>query len=45
MPRGKMNKRDTPEFKKLVVQNMMKEKLSYCETARRFEVKGRRHLP
>ena len=45
MPRGKMNKRDTPEFKKLVVQNMMKEKLSYCETARRFAVKGRRHLP
>lgn len=40
-----MNKRDTPEFKKLVVQNMMKEKLSYCETARRFEVKDRRHLP
>ena len=38
MSRGKPNKRYTPEFKKLVVETMMKEKLSYRETARRFEV-------
>ena len=38
MSRGKPNKRYTPEFKKLVVETMMEEKLSYCETARRFEV-------
>ncbi len=38
MPKGKPNKRYTPEFKKLVIETMMAEKLSYCETARRFDV-------
>ncbi len=38
MPKGVPNKRYTPEFKKLVVEAMRKEKLSYSETARRFEV-------
>ena len=38
MPKGVPNKRYTPEFKKLVVETMQKEKLSYCETARQFEV-------
>ena len=38
MSRGKPNKRYTPEFKKLVVETMMEEKLSYCKIARRFEV-------
>ena len=38
MTRGKVNKRYTAEFKKQVVETMQKEKLSYCETARRFEV-------
>ena len=38
MPKGVPNKRYTPEFKKLVVETMMKEKLSYCETARQFEI-------
>ena len=38
MPKGVPNKRYTPEFKKLVVETMLKEKLSYCETARQFEV-------
>ena len=38
MPKGVPNKRYTPEFKKLVVETMQKEKLSYCETARRFEI-------
>lgn len=38
MPKGVPNRRYTPEFKKLVVETMQKEKLSYCETARQFEV-------
>ena len=38
MLRGKPNKRYTPEFKKLVVETMMKEKLSYSEAARQFEI-------
>ena len=32
MPKGVPNKRYTPEFKKLVVETMMKEKMSYRET-------------
>ena len=38
MPKGVPNKRYTPEFKKLVVETMMKEKMSYSETARQFEI-------
>ena len=38
MPRGIANKRYTPEFKKMVIETMTAEKLSYRETARRFEV-------
>ena len=38
MPKGIPNKRYTPEFKKLVIETMMAEKLSYRETARRFDV-------
>ena len=38
MPRGVPNKRYTPEFKKMVIETMLEENLSYCETARRFEV-------
>ena len=38
MAKGIPNKRYTPEFKKLVIETMMAEKLSYCETARQFEV-------
>ena len=41
MSKGVPNKRYTPEFKKLVVETMMKEKLSYRETCRRFEVNSR----
>ena len=44
MLRGKPNKRYTPEFKKLVVETMMKEKLGYRETARRFEVRGAQQI-
>ena len=38
MPKGVPNKRYTPEFKKLVLETMMKEMLSYRETARQFEI-------
>ena len=38
MPKGVPNKRYTPEFKRIVIEVMMEEKLSYSETARRFEV-------
>ena len=38
MPKGIPNKRYTPEFKKLVVETMQKEKLGYKETARQFEI-------
>ena len=38
MPKGIPNKRYTPEFKKLVVETMINEKLSYRETERRFDV-------
>ena len=41
MSKGEANKRYTPEFKKLVIETMQEEKLSYSETCRRFEVNSR----
>ena len=41
MPKGVPNKRYTPEFKKLVIETMQEEELSYSETCRRFEVSSR----
>lgn len=38
MPKGKPNKRYTPEFKIKVVETMHKEKLSHREAAREFDV-------
>ena len=38
MPKGVPNKRYTPEFKKQVVETMLKENMSYSETERRFGV-------
>ena len=38
MPKGKPNKRYTPEFKIKVVETMQKERLSYSEAARKFDV-------
>ena len=38
MPKGIANKKYTPEFKKLVVETMCNESLSYRETARRFDI-------
>ena len=40
MAKGVPNKRYTPEFKRLVVETMQKEKLSYREAARQFEIKN-----
>ena len=39
MPKGKPNKRYTPEFKIKVVETMHREKLSYRETARQFDIR------
>ncbi len=38
MPKGKPNKRYTPEFKIMVVETMHKEGLSHIETERQFEL-------
>lgn len=38
MPKGIPNKRYTGEFKQNVIETMQKEKLSYHEAARQFEV-------
>ena len=44
MPKGISNKRYTPEFKKLVVETMQKEKLSDRETAKQFEIGGHHRI-
>jgi transposase-like protein len=44
MPRGKPNKRYTAEFKQQVIETMLEDKLSYSETARRFEVSGHHRI-
>ncbi len=44
MAKGIPNKRYTAEFKKLVVETMQKEKLSYSETARRFEINSHQRI-
>ena len=38
MPKGVPNKRYTGEFKQMVVETMTREKLSYRETARQFDI-------
>ena len=44
MPKGVPNKRYTPEFKKLVVETMQKEKLSYRETARQLDISDHKRM-
>lgn len=44
MPKGEPKKRYTAEFKKTVVETMLREKLSYSETARQFEVNGHHRI-
>ena len=38
MPKGIPNKRYTPEFKKMVVETMQEEKISYRKAAKQFEI-------
>ena len=42
MPKGVPNKRYTPEFKKMVVETMHREKMSYYETERQFGLPDKR---
>ena len=44
MPKGALNKRYTAEFKQMVIEAMYKEKLSYSETARQFEVSNHNRI-
>lgn len=44
MPKRKGNKRYTAEFKQHVIETMQAEKLSYSETARRFDVSGHHRI-
>ena len=44
MPKGIPNKRYTPEFKKLVIETMQQEGLSYAETARQFDVSNHQRI-
>ena len=38
MPKGIPNKRYTGEFKQMVIEDMIKNKYSYRETARKYEI-------
>ena len=40
MPKGIPNKKYTGEFKQKVIETMMRERLSYVETAKQFEISG-----
>ena len=44
MLKGKPNKRYTPEFKRLVIETMLEEKLGYRETARGFSVSNHHRI-
>ena len=44
MAKGIPNKRYTAEFKRQVVETMRDEKLSYSETARRFEINSHHRI-
>jgi len=44
MPKGEPNKRYTAEFKKKVIETMQRERLSYHEAARQFEVSDHKRI-
>ena len=44
MPKGVPNKRHTGEFKQMVVETMMRDKLGYREVARQFEIPGHEQI-
>ena len=44
MPKGVPNKRYTGEFKQMVVETMMRDKISYCEAARQFDINDHKRV-
>ena len=44
MPKVVPNKRHTGEFKQMVVETMMRDKLSYREAAQQFEISGHEQI-
>ena len=44
MPKGVPNKRYTGEFKQMVVEAMMRDKLSYREAARQFDISDNKRV-
>ena len=44
MPKGIPNKRHTGEFKQMVVETMMRDKLSYREAAHQFDISGHEQI-
>lgn len=44
MPKGQPNKRYTGEFKQMVVEAVIKEKMSYTEAARVYEVSNHHRI-
>ena len=44
MPKGIPNKRYTPEFKQMVVETMRREKMSYSETARQYNINDHKRI-
>ena len=44
MPKGKPQKRYSPEFKQMVIETMQKERLSYKETANQFGIGGHNRI-
>ena len=44
MPKGIPNKRYSGEFKQMVVEDIINNKLSYCEATRKYELSNH-HLP
>ena len=44
MPKGVPNKKYTGEFKQMVVETMERDKLSYLETARQFEISDKNRV-
>ena len=45
MPKGVADKRYTGEFKRVVIETMRAERLSYRETERRFGIKSHSRIP
>ena len=44
IPKGVPNKHHTGEFKQMVVETMIRDKLSYLEAAQQFEISGHEQI-